>query len=333
MGATHTVTDAASISDGLNALSAHHYELILVDYSLSAEITAHLSLYEIPPAAIIVMITPDECAPALAQRYPSPVDFLMKPFDEPSLKYRIEKNRRHVKGKLLALDVTATLTPTIQHALYIAGYNLSIVESDKLFADAILSERPDMVIVDASLPPLNRDGIIRTLSQHDDILKIAIVDAKLPTDQFRLWTQYGDDFLTKPVSFEELSFRIHRVLPSGISTHTTIPENIVHFKPLVKAAVSPVATDPKSLLGKVYVTLHHEIRSPLTGILIGAQALEKQVTPDQQSVAHEIAESAKKIRDTLDKLAIANNVTSEEYVNGTQMAKFELPATPTFHWI
>jgi twitching motility two-component system response regulator PilH len=78
-------------------------------------------------------------------------------------------------------------------------------------------ERPDLVIMDVIMPGMNGFQATRTLSRDNDTSSIPIVivtTKSMETD--RVWglRQGAKDFLTKPVSEQELLSRIQNLLPN-----------------------------------------------------------------------------------------------------------------------
>ncbi len=76
---------------------------------------------------------------------------------------------------------------------------------------------------------------------------------------------------------------------------------------------------------KTVITLNHEINSPLTSILLGAQQLTQEANLDPKLVwvSRIIAEQAKKIGVILYALRRITAVSQEEYLPGVPMLKFE----------
>ncbi len=328
LGQTFSVFEKTDLSTPID--DPTQYGIILTDTSFAAEVVDQLLPCE-PKPAIIIMMNPDQCASALLTSYPISVDYLLKPFDEFTLRHRIEKNKRKTLAKVVVFDPSNTITAH-QHATLLGmGFEISSTDRDQSLQTAIDTDQPDIILVDTAIPPLNRDRVIAQLNACQ-IPWIALLDPATPPQHITLWISAATDFVSKPMSLSELVFRMQR--------HISTPP---HYQPKIQApqTVEPVTATPtaarstheKALLDQIYVTLHHEIKSPLTGILIGAQALEKRIAPEQRGVAHEIVQSALRIKNTLDRLAAAESVSATPYVNDTQMATFELPKTPTFNWI
>lgn len=329
--AGYTVTDTTTIKEALLYLTTQPYDVVMIDGLLAQDFL--LQIQSVPrPLPITIMLEHDQPIPALSPSHDALVDYLFKPFDETALLFRLEKYRKPIIGKILILDTSNAITPPIQQMIESMGYSLTLLDTDKQL-DTIVSElKPDLAIIDTSLPPLNRETVMDALERNKGLKTLAIVDSRLSPLAIGPYIRQCTDFITHPLSAPELRFRIQRLMPTKPITRPPQPLGLT--SPSQNApAEAPDSRNEKSLLSKIYVTLHHEMRSPLTGILIGAQALSKRVTHEERPVVSEIIESAKRIRDTLDTLSVSNSIRSEEYVNGTQMAKFETPETPSFHWI
>lgn len=214
----------------------------------------------------------------------------------------------------------------MKRSVEMLGFDVTIIDSDKDLKKITSELNPTLVIMNVSMPPLNRNAAIAHIKSVE-IPTIAFISENKYYPEIGPILKNFDDFISPLTSSTELEFRIKNLIKSvpttagqsSSSTSTIEPKND--------------SVDEKLLLNQVHVTLHHEIKSPLTGILIGAQALSKRVTTEERPVLSEIIESAKKIQHTLDRLSSSTSIKSEEYLNGTQMAKFDTPSTPTFHWI
>ncbi|NBV42087.1 hypothetical protein EBR96_04885 [bacterium] len=355
LGSDFAIIESSTIQNAPELIRQNSPEIMVVDYAqlkTAPHLMAEITQSGEPLPNLVVMLHPDECKDALSFSVDHPIDFLVKPFDELSLKYRISRNRKIKRGHILALDTTGFITPQLKRAIVLAGFELTIRDHDRDFAELLKITQPVLVILDSSLPQLNRNAIISEIHKMDTCKLISVIDPLLTPEHAQQLISQSDDFVTKPVSGLELNFRVQRLVdtPPAPQTPITFSKSVPRVilsqngnsnrnghtngngHSILNGSQSTENVDTKSLLGQVYVTLHHEMRSPLTGILIGAQALEKQLNTDQQPVAREIAESARRIRNTLDRLSIANAIGSEEYMNGTPMAKFESDSAPTFNW-
>ena len=121
-----------------------------------------------------------------------------------------------------------------------------------------------------------------------------------------------------PFEADALLLRIKRILkkklpPRQQKSHPKKTNN--GDKPSSQNGNTPV------LMSHVNVTLNHEIRSPLTSILIGAQVLKKKSEEDSQAyqIAKEIEDASRRIQTTLDDFSQVKNVVIDDYINGIKM--------------
>ena len=112
-------------------------------------------------------------------------------------------------------------SPTDVHALSTmlakGGHRVSSAPSAEQGIALVKREKPDLVIMDVIMPGMNGFQATRTLSRDTDTssIPILIVTTKsMETD--RVWglRQGAKDFLTKPVSAQELLTRIQNLLPN-----------------------------------------------------------------------------------------------------------------------
>ena len=104
-----------------------------------------------------------------------------------------------------------------------AGFRTGIVHDGVTAVDRVLSERPDVVVLDLGLP--GRDGmeVCRELRQHSDCYVIMLTARDEEIDKLLGLSAGADDYLTKPFSARELVARVQTLLrrprASGVPTH------------------------------------------------------------------------------------------------------------------
>ncbi|MCP4049103.1 MAG: hypothetical protein GY730_00120 [bacterium] len=72
---------------------------------------------------------------------------------------------------------------------------------------------------------------------------------------------------------------------------------------------------------QINVTLHHEISSPLTSIMIGSQALSEWFADgsDEKHVISHIKDCSKRIKETMGSSGNLKNIIIDEYLDGIKM--------------
>jgi len=118
---------------------------------------------------------------------------------------------------ILIIDDSPTDVRVLTTLLEKHGHRVSSAGSAEDGIAAAKRERPDVVLMDVIMPGMNGFQATRTLSRDNDTSSIPIVivtTKSMETD--RVWglRQGAKDFLTKPVSEQELLSRIQNLLPN-----------------------------------------------------------------------------------------------------------------------
>jgi twitching motility two-component system response regulator PilH len=118
---------------------------------------------------------------------------------------------------ILIIDDSPTDVRVFTTLLEKSGYRVSSAANAEEGIARAKRERPDLVIMDVIMPGMNGFQATRTLSRDNDTstIPILIVTTKsMETD--RVWglRQGAKDFVTKPVSAQELLSRIQNLLPN-----------------------------------------------------------------------------------------------------------------------
>jgi twitching motility two-component system response regulator PilH len=118
---------------------------------------------------------------------------------------------------ILIIDDSPTDVRVFTMLLEKSGHRVSSAANAEEGIKRAKIERPDLVIMDVIMPGMNGFQATRTLSKDNDTSSIPIVivtTKSMETD--RVWglRQGAKDFLTKPVSEQELMSRIQNLLPN-----------------------------------------------------------------------------------------------------------------------
>ena len=117
--------------------------------------------------------------------------------------------------KILVVDDSPTQVKALQDALQGCGYQLLTAADGEEALAKVMQQKPDMVLLDVVLPKKNGFQVCRQLKTSPETkhTKVIMVTSK-SQDSDRFWglKQGADEFLTKPVSPEELLALIGRYL-------------------------------------------------------------------------------------------------------------------------
>lgn len=98
------------------------------------------------------------------------------------------------------------------------AYHVTDYETGEQALAGMRRDRPDLVLLDISLPAMDGPEVVRVIRDDDalrDLPVIALTAYTMPEDRKRFLAAGFDDYLTKPIVDETVLFRtIERWLPS-----------------------------------------------------------------------------------------------------------------------
>ena len=114
---------------------------------------------------------------------------------------------------ILVVEDNAGLRQLIGIHLRRAGYEVSEAADGQAALDLLEHSRVHLIITDVMMPRLDGYGLIRELREAGDTTPVLMVTVKNSFDDMRTGFHAGaDDYLTKPVNFEELLLRVGALL-------------------------------------------------------------------------------------------------------------------------
>ena len=105
------------------------------------------------------------------------------------------------------------LRSMLEAALRYSGFETTSAESGRAALAQAVSDAPDLIVLDVSLPDLDGFEVCRRLKASGNDVPIVFVSGRASTeDKVHGLTIGGDDYVTKPFSLEELVARLSTVL-------------------------------------------------------------------------------------------------------------------------
>jgi signal transduction histidine kinase len=185
---------------------------------------------------------------------------------------------------ILVIEDDKNILGAVADVLELAGYETASAADGLAGLEHARSRRPDLVICDIAMPYLDGYGVLQQLRQDADLTTTPFVflTARTAKTDMRMGMALGaDDYLTKPFTEEELL-------------------QVVETRLLRQLRLTNALQSRMDLLRQdIARTLPHELRTPLHGIIAGADFLRgeyQSLTPDEvQEMAEIIYQSAERL--------------------------------------
>ena len=128
--------------------------------------------------------------------------------------------------RLVVVEDDDSIRDLLAAGLRFAEYDVSTAATGTDALRVITAGRPDLVVLDVNLPDVDGFEICRRLRAAGDDVPIIFLTARREVDDLRTgFSGGGDDYLTKPFSLDELTFRIGAVLRRTGNRSATEPSN------------------------------------------------------------------------------------------------------------
>jgi DNA-binding response OmpR family regulator len=124
---------------------------------------------------------------------------------------------------ILIADDDELLAALVQFKLEAAGHRVVIAENGAIALDAVKSERPDLIVLDAMMPVLTGSEVLTILKADSEsaMLPVIMLTARRNQEDVVAALRGGAaDYLTKPFIPEELLVRVETALALAQSRAT-----------------------------------------------------------------------------------------------------------------
>jgi signal transduction histidine kinase len=189
--------------------------------------------------------------------------------------------------KILLIEDNRSIRESTLELLMAEGFDVLGISNGKLGIEVAQTYLPDMILCDVVMPELDGYEVLSALRQKPATAAIPFIflTARSTKEDFRLGMELGaDDYLTKPFTPTELLTAIN----SRFDKQT--------------AVISQSRKQLEELRSSIALSLPHELRTPLHGILGLAEVLiEDHENVDRQEIL-EIAEGIHQAADRLYRL-------------------------------
>jgi two-component system, OmpR family, KDP operon response regulator KdpE len=122
-----------------------------------------------------------------------------------------------IKEKILVIDDDINFLNQAHQWLQNAGYDTSTAENGTAGLRRLYTGRPDIILLDISLPEMDGWEVCRRIRDMSDIPVIMLTTNGQKSDILKGFSLGADDFISKPPDFPELIARIGAVLRRSIA--------------------------------------------------------------------------------------------------------------------
>jgi len=164
-------------------------------------------------------------------------------------------------NKILVIEDDTSVRLNIVELLYAEDFHVITAENGYLGLQLAQAEIPDLIICDVMMPELDGYEVVKALRQNPKtaIIPLIFLTAKSEKTDFRKGMELGaDDYIIKPFSRTELLAAIACQLKKQTAIYQRIQEQL------------------DNLRTSITLSLPHEMRTPLNGILGFSQILMEE---------------------------------------------------------
>lgn len=189
--------------------------------------------------------------------------------------------------KILVIEDETTVRHNLVELLSYENFNVIAAENGRIGVQLAQEVAPDLIICDVMMPQLDGHDVLKILRQQPSTATIPFIflTAKCEKADFRQGMQLGaDDYLTKPFTRVELLAAISSRLEKQSAIHQHSQKKL------------------DELRSSITMSLPHEMRTPLNGILGFSDLLSKEADNLTRQEIREMAEGIHKSGERLYKL-------------------------------
>lgn len=203
-------------------------------------------------------------------------------------------------GRILVVDDTPANLEMLKDILERKGHEVFVLPSGVMALKAVLKNPPELILLDITMPEMDGYETCRRLRQEpttSDIPVIFLSALQAIEDKVRAFRAGGVDYIAKPFRVEEVQARVGTQLSLSRAKRDLrlqrdrLQANLVKLQEL------------ESLKNNLMHMVVHDMRSPLTGILMGLEMLDSQIAdPDYRSILQNSRSAAQWLRDLITNL-------------------------------
>ena len=128
--------------------------------------------------------------------------------------------------RILVVDDEPEIVALVAYHLAKAGYRVSTASTGQDALDIARRDRPSLIVLDLMLPGMSGFDVLEAIRGDDstrDVAVLMLTARREEPDRIRGLSLGADDYLTKPLSPQELVLRIGAILRRAGATSSTSP--------------------------------------------------------------------------------------------------------------
>jgi len=126
-----------------------------------------------------------------------------------------KSKKKSIRARILVVDDEPDLVSTIQCRLKWCRCEVITAANGKEGLEKAISEKPDLILLDLSMPVMNGSEMLERLRNHPDLkdTPVIMLTALCEAQDIAAVSSYGiSDYITKPFDFTELMEKIANAL-------------------------------------------------------------------------------------------------------------------------
>jgi signal transduction histidine kinase len=171
------------------------------------------------------------------------------------------------RRKVLVVDDDAILREVLAEQLGGLGWDVTTAENGEAAIAELFRDRPDMAIVDISMPKLDGFGLLRHLRQSPRTVDLPVIVCTSHNDREPIERAYklgASSFVTKPINWPQFLHHAQFVMRNGESERA-----------LRAAQADAIAAS--RMKSAMFQVLSHELKTPLTALIGMTDVMEKNL--------------------------------------------------------
>jgi signal transduction histidine kinase len=196
------------------------------------------------------------------------------------------------KWLILAIDDDSKILQLLENLLPEKGFNIITENNGKKALKSVLSNKPDLILLDVLMPGMDGYTVCKKLKIHPDLkdLPIIFLTSKTQTEDIvKGFESGGVDYVTKPFNISELLARVNTHLELKNSKDTILKQNdelarlnsdLTRLNEELKQKnkeLEELIEKKNEFLGMAA----HDLRTPLAAIIMRTELMQLQIENDK----------------------------------------------------